>query len=84
MTFKEKISKIVRFNKLGIDSPSGLESYIKAGVGTITKPIKNNEEPGEGTIKKILALPGLNKTWWETGEGHREQFKRDELCAKAI
>jgi hypothetical protein len=69
MTFKEKISKIVRFNKLGINSPSGLEGHIKAGVGAITKYLKNDEEPGEDTIKKILDLPGLNKEWWETGNG---------------
>lgn len=69
MTFKEKIRKIVRANKLGINSPSGLEGYIKAGVGAITKYLKNDDEPGEDTIKKILDLPGLNKTWWETGEG---------------
>ena len=31
--------------------------------------LKKNEEPGEDTIKKILDLPGLNKDWWETGEG---------------
>lgn len=69
MTFKEKIAKIVRLNKLKINSPSGLEAYIKAGVGAITKYLKNNEEPGEDTIKKILELPGLNKDWWETGNG---------------
>jgi hypothetical protein len=68
MTFKEKIYKIVRLNKLGINSPSGLETYIKAGTGSITKYLKKDEEPGEDTVKKILELSGLNKQWWETGE----------------
>lgn len=69
MTFKDKIDKIVRVNRLDIHSPSGLEKYIGAGVGAITKYLKNDEEPGEDTIKKILDVPGLNKDWWETGQG---------------
>lgn len=69
MTFKEKIDKILRVNKLNINSPSGLEQAVKASVGAINKYYAKDEEPGEGTIKKILDLPGLNKEWWETGEG---------------
>lgn len=69
MTFREKIDKIVKLNKLGIDSPSALEVRVGASVGAITKYYRKNEEPGAGTIKKILQLPGLNRTWWETGIG---------------
>lgn len=69
MTFKEKIRTIVRVNRLGINSASALERVIGASVGSITKSLRKNEEPGEETIKKILALPGLNEIWWNTGEG---------------
>lgn len=69
MTFREKIDTIVRINKLGIDSPSALEAHIGVGMGSITKYYRKDEEPGIGTIKKILELPGLNPVWWETGIG---------------
>jgi hypothetical protein len=69
MTFKEKIDKILRDNKLGINSPTGLEEKVGASVGAINKYYKKNQEPGEGTIKKILDFPGLNKEWWDTGQG---------------
>lgn len=69
MTFSEKIRKIVRFNKLGITSPSALEKYIDAGQGSITTPMRNGEESGEPTLKKIFDVLRINMKWWETGEG---------------
>lgn len=69
MTFKEKIDKILRYNELKINSVSALEDYLKAGRGSINDFYKENREPGRKTLKRILSLPGLNKTWWETGTG---------------
>lgn len=70
MSFREKIDNILKYNKLGINSPYGLEVYVKASPGAISKPLNKGEEPGLGTIKKIReGLPGLNQGWWDTGKG---------------
>ena len=70
MSFQEKIDKILKANKLHINSVYGLELFVKASVGSISKPIAKGIEPGLGTIKKIReGLPGLNQDWWDTGKG---------------
>src|SRR5687768_13354484 len=69
MDFRKKIDTILKANKLGINSPSGLESYVKAGRGAISGPYKNNETPGLATVKKIVDTLRVNSQWWETGKG---------------
>lgn len=69
MTFKEKINKILKTNKLGINSVYGLETYIGAAPGAINKYYKKDGEPGQGTIKKILDGLSINPDWWELGNG---------------
>lgn len=70
MTFQEKIDKLLKVNKLGINTVYGLEAQIGAAPGAISKPLKKGDEPGPGTIKKIRdGVPGLNPDWWETGKG---------------
>ena len=69
MTFKAKIDSILNANTLGIMSVSGLEDFLKAGRGAINEFYNKDKEPGRKTLKRILALPGLNMTWWETGKG---------------
>lgn len=75
MTFQEKIDKVLKTNKLGIDSPSGLEAFIRVSVGTITKPLKKGKEPGLGTIKILLEKLGINEEWWETGKGEIYKYQ---------
>lgn len=69
MQFREKIDKILSSNKLGIDSPYGLEVKIGASPGSISKYYKKGTSPGRGTIKKILDGAGVNPEWWESGKG---------------
>lgn len=69
MKFKEKIDKILKVNTLGINSVSALEDYVGASRSAINEFYNKNRDPGRKTLKKILALPKLNLTWWETGEG---------------
>lgn len=72
MTFKEKIDNILSANNLGIDSPSGLEEKLGIGQGSISKSYynkKEDESPGRATIKKIIEGMGINRKWWDTGEG---------------
>lgn len=69
MTFKEKIDKILTYNKLGINSVSALEDKIEAGRGAINEFYNENREPGRKTLKKIKSFPGLNENWYDTGKG---------------
>lgn len=70
MTFREKIETILKVNKLGVNTVYGLEAFVKASPGAISKPLNKGEEPGPGTIKKIReGLPGLNLDWWDSGKG---------------
>ena len=69
MTFREKIDKILKANRLEINSVYGLEVYIGAAPGAINKYYKKDSEPGAGTIKKILDGLSVNTDWWETGRG---------------
>jgi hypothetical protein len=70
MLFREKIDKILKDNKLGINTVYGLEAFIGASPGSISKPLNKGDTPGLGTIKKIReGLPGLNPEWWEDGKG---------------
>lgn len=69
MKFSDKVSKILKFNTLGINSPSGLEEFIGAGKGAITTPLKEDESPGLKTQKKIVEKLRINQQWWDIGEG---------------
>lgn len=69
MTFKEKIDIILRHNKLGINTPSGLENYLKVSVGSISKYYRKNEEPGSGILKKIQTGLSVSDIWWTSGKG---------------
>lgn len=70
MSFREKIDNILKYNKLGINTVYGLEAFVKASPGAISKPLNKGEEPGPGTVKKIReGLPGLNQEWYDTGKG---------------
>jgi hypothetical protein len=80
MSFQEKIDNILKTNKLGINSIFGLEAFVKAGAGAISKPLNRGEEPGLGTIKKLReGLPGLSQDWWDTGKG--SPFKENSTAA---
>ena len=69
MTFREKIDKLLTANRLKINSVYGLEQFIGASPGSISKYYKVGGEPGKGTIKKILDGLPINRAWWETGKG---------------
>ena len=69
MSFREKIDKILKDNKLGVHSVSSLEDFLKAGRGSIGAHIREGTEPGLKTLKKIQEFPGLNLVWWESGKG---------------
>jgi hypothetical protein len=79
MSFREKIDKILRVNTLKINSVNGLEKFIEASNGSISKYYQLDEEPGGNTIKKILSLPGLNQEWWDSGKG--EVFVENSTAA---
>ena len=69
MSFKDKIDKILSFNKLNINSVSALEDYLKCGRGAINDYYKKDREPGGKTLRRILSLPDLNVSWWTGGYG---------------
>jgi len=69
MSFKDKIDKILSFNKLNINSVSALEDYLKCGRGAINDYYKKDRAPGGKTLRKILSLPDLNVNWWSGGYG---------------
>lgn len=69
MSFKDKIDKILSFNKLNINSVSALEDYLKCGRGAINDYYKKDREPGGKTLRKILSLSDLNVSWWHGGYG---------------
>lgn len=69
MTFSEKISKILNNNTLGINSPSGLEEFIGASTGAITKPLAKGIAAGPMIQKKIKEKLRINPDWWDTGKG---------------
>lgn len=69
MSFKEKIDKILEVNQLGINSVSAFEDKIGAGRGAVNEFYNEDREPGRKTLKKIMTFPGLNPTWYNTGEG---------------
>jgi hypothetical protein len=79
MTFKEKIDKILEFNKLEINSVSGLEDFLKASRSSINDFYNSNQEPGRKTLKRIKSLPALNWEWYETGKG--DVFKENSTLA---
>lgn len=78
MSFKEKIDKILETNKLGVNSVNGLEQFLKVSMGSISKPYKNNRAPGPMISKKILEELGINKRWWDSGEGDVFQNELDQ------
>ena len=69
MKFSDKLSKILKANTLGIDTPSGLEEFIGASTGSITKPLKLESAPGPKIQKKIVEKLRINQDWWDTGKG---------------
>jgi hypothetical protein len=69
MGFKQKLDIVLKLNRLGINSPSGLENKIPTGKGAILKPYNNDEFPGPSTQKKIVEYFGISQKWWDTGEG---------------
>lgn len=69
MTFSEKISKILDTNTLAINSPSGLEEFIGASTGAITKPLAKGIAAGPMIQKKIKEKLRINPDWWATGKG---------------
>lgn len=73
MTFSEKISKILNTNKLGIDSASAMERYVKAGQSAISAHTSENapkdSAPGLATQKKIIEKLRISQEWWDSGEG---------------
>jgi len=69
MNFAVKIDKILKTNKLGVNSPSGLEEFIGAGRGAISTPYREGTEPGTKTQKKIVDKLRINPDWWDTGKG---------------
>lgn len=68
MTFREKIDNILKTNDLGINTVNGLEKYIGASTGSISKPYKKNEEPGPATVKKIKKGFAIPDSEWDEGD----------------
>ncbi len=70
MTFKEKIDKILKTNRLEIDSIFDLEKKAGLGVGALRKYYVQDREPAGKTIRKIKTFLGVNEEWWakQTGE----------------
>ena len=69
MKFSEKIEKILKTNKLGVNTASGLEEFIGAGRGAISTPYREGTAPGTKTQKKIIEKMRISPDWWETGKG---------------
>jgi transcriptional regulator with XRE-family HTH domain len=69
MTFNEKIDKILKDNKLGVNSVSALEDKLGVSRGSINGFYKEGRSPGLKILKKIKEFPGLNLEWWETEKG---------------
>jgi phage repressor protein C with HTH and peptisase S24 domain len=69
MTFQEKIDKILKTNRLEIDSIFDLEKKAGLGVGSIRKYYMQDREPGGKSLRKIKTLLGINEEWWTKSEG---------------
>ena len=79
MKFSEKIDKILKTNKLGVNTPSGLEEFIGAGRGSISTPYREGSQPGTKTQKKIVEKMRISQDWWDTGRG--EIYLQDQPTA---
>lgn len=80
MTFEEKISIVLRANKLGINTSEELSEKCGFDTSTIRKVIEREQkeiEAGSGktpslnlrSLRTLWDKIGINPEWWETGEG---------------
>lgn len=67
MTFKQKIDKILKTNKLGVNTVNGMENFVRVGRGAIKKPYDLNQEAGPKVVKKIKETFGISDEQWESG-----------------
>lgn len=69
LSFTEKIKAILDNNAFNVNSPNGIEKFLKLGNGTIKNACKKNREPSIMVMKKLLNGLNINPAWWQTCEG---------------
>lgn len=73
MTFSEKIDKVLTLNRINLRTIQDLEQIAELGSGTIRKNYNDNREMSQRSTWKLIEKIGINREWWDTGEG--EVFK---------
>lgn len=69
MNFKEKISIILKLNKLGIATIEDLSEKAGFHRDTIRKAIERGSELNPGNTRIFQDKYEINRDWWDTGKG---------------
>jgi hypothetical protein len=69
MDFSEKISKILKTNKLQIVTKEDLSEYCGFHRDTIRKAIERGSELKDSYLRIFQDKLSINPEWWETGKG---------------
>lgn len=84
MTFKEKIYKILRHNKLELNSVEDIAAKVKVNASTIRKGMGKQNGMKPENVKKLVDGLGINWNWWDDGvepiftENHTPAINNDE------
>jgi phage repressor protein C with HTH and peptisase S24 domain len=84
MSFRDKIDKILETNSLNINSVNGLEKHVNASTGAIKKYYDKDEDPGQGTIKKIKNALAISDEDWNTGIFSKQKMAKSKSNSSLI
>lgn len=69
MDFSEKISNILRTNKLGLATNEALSEFCGFHKDTIRKAIERGTSLNKSYTRILTDKIGINPDWWDTGKG---------------